>query len=228
MIDIDSCQNVLIVGYGISGKSTYEFLKKKGFNVLVYDDHNTQIPDKIEKVIWNNIDLVIKSPAIPFMEHNCHKTIREANENEVPVISTFDLFKIFNPNAKIIAITGTNGKSTTTALTYHILKKSGFSVAMGGNIGIPYCDLEQADWYIFEMSSYELASSKYLNFEISCILNIEPDHMEIHGSFENYVNAKFKALDNSKLRLISYEDQLTMDKYTGQKDVITISTECEE
>ncbi len=228
MIDIDSCRNILVIGYGISGKSTYNFLKKKGFNVSVYDDVRIEIPDKIENVVWNEVDLVIKSPAIPFMEHNCHKIIRQANENNIPVISTFDLFRIYNPNAKIIAVTGTNGKSTTTALTYHILKKSGFSVQMGGNIGVPYFDLEQSDWYVFEMSSYELASSKYLNFEIACILNIEPDHIEVHGSFENYVKAKHMALDNAKLRLISYEDKLTLTKYANQENIITISTECEQ
>ena len=217
MIDIDSCRNILVIGYGISGKSTYNFLKKKGFNVSVYDDISIEIPDKVENVVWNEVDLVIKSPAIPFMEHNRHKIIRQANENNISVISTFDLFRIYNPNAKIIAVTGTNGKSTTTALTYHILKKSGFSVQMGGNIGVPYFDLEQSDWYVFEMSSYELASSKYLNFDIACILNIEPDHIEIHGNFENYVKAKHLALNNAKLRIISYEDKLTMAEYVIKK-----------
>ena len=227
MLDINSCRNILIAGYGISGKSIYRFLKEKGFGVLIYDDKALEIPDRITDINWNEIDLVVKSPAVPFMSHNCHPVIKQANDHEIPVISAFDVFRIYNPGAKIIAITGTNGKSTTTALTHHILKKSGFSVEMGGNIGIPYCELPKAEWYVFEMSSYELASSKYLDFEMACILNIEPDHMEIHGSFENYIEAKHSALDHSKLRFISYEDQVTMSKYSSQDNGVTISTEYE-
>ena len=227
MLDINSFHNILVVGYGVSGKSVHEFLKNKGFRVFVYDDKDEKAPDKISDINWSEIDLVIKSPAIPFMDHNCHPVIKQANDHEIPVISTFDVFRIYHPGAKIIAITGTNGKSTTTALTYHILKKAGFSVEMGGNVGIPYFDLPKAEWYVFEMSSYELASSKYLDFEIACILNIEPDHMEIHGSFENYIEAKHLALDHAKLRLISYEDHYSMSKYAKQEKVITISTEYE-
>jgi UDP-N-acetylmuramoylalanine--D-glutamate ligase len=227
MIKIDSCRNILIVGYGISGVSAYKFLVQRGFRVAVFDDFTCDIPNKFTNN-WKEIDLVIKSPAIHSMEHNCHRVINQAMVNNIPVISMFDLFRIYNPNAKIIAITGTNGKSTTTALTYHIIKKAGFSVQIGGNIGTPYFDLENAEWYVLELSSYELASSKYLNFEISCVLNIEPDHLEFHGSFLNYVKAKHIVLENAKLRLISYEDQYTMKKYCDASNVVTLSTENNE
>ena len=228
MIDIASLRKILIVGYGVSGQSVYKFLKDKGFQLFVYDDKALGAPDQITEIDWEQqIDLVIKSPAIPFMSHNRHRVIKEALMHNVPVLSTFDIFRIYNPKAKIIAITGTNGKSTTTALTYHILKKAGISVEMGGNIGIPYFDMKEAEWYVFEMSSYELANSQYLDFEIACVLNIEPDHLEFHGSFEEYVMAKHMALDHAKLRLISYEDRYSMNKYANQNNVIKISTEYE-
>ncbi|MDR2666762.1 MAG: UDP-N-acetylmuramoyl-L-alanine--D-glutamate ligase, partial [Holosporales bacterium] len=224
MFKIDSCKGVLIVGYGISGKSAYKFLTQKGLKVFVLDDFDHDVPNKFNDTL-KDIDLVVKSPAIPIMEHNCHDVVKRAIADNIPVISMLDLFKICNPMAKIIAITGTNGKSTTTALTYHILKKAGVSVQIGGNIGTPYFDLESAEWYVLELSSYELASSRYLDFEISCVLNIEPDHLEFHGEFLNYVKAKHSVLENAKLRLVSYEDQHTMEKYRNATNVVTISTE---
>lgn len=227
MLNLDSCRNVLIVGYGVSGKSAYEFLKKRGLEVFVYDDRDEDIPDRVVDVRCQNFDVVIKSPAIPFMSHNCHHLIKEANEIGIPVLSTFDVFRIYNPNAKIIAVTGTNGKSTTTALICHIMCKAGFSVEMGGNIGVPYFDMPEAEWYVLEMSSYELASSQYLDFEIACVLNIEPDHLAFHGNLANYVSAKHKALDHAKFRFISYEDKITMARYASEENVLTISTENE-
>ena len=227
MLSLDSFRNVLIVGYGVSGKSVYEFLKKRGVNVSVYDDKAGDIPDRIIDVHCKDFDVVIKSPSIPFMSHNCHPVIKEANEVGIPVLSTFDVFRIYNPDAKIIAVTGTNGKSTTTALICHIMHKAGFLVEMGGNIGVPYFDMLEAEWYVLEMSSYELASSQYLDFEIACVLNIEPDHLEFHGNLENYVAAKHKALDHAQFRFISYEDKITKARYAYRSNVITISTEDE-
>lgn len=229
MIDIDSCNGILIVGYGISGKSVYNFLKSKGLHVKVFDDLEQSVPDKFDpNTDWPSVDLVIKSPSIHSMPHNCHPIIKEANSRGIPVLSTFDVFRIYNPQAKIIAITGTNGKSTTTALIYHILKNSGISIQMGGNIGVPYFDLPKAEWYVFEMSSYELASSKYLDFEIAGVINIDPDHLDFHGTFENYIAAKHSALDNAKYRLISLEDEYTRRKYINQDNVFKISTKQNE
>ncbi len=227
MLNLDSCRNVLVVGYGVSGKSVYEFLKKRGVNVSVYDDRDGNIPDRVMDVQCKHFDVVIKSPSIPFMLHNCHPVIKEANDTGIPVLSTFDVFRIYNPNAKIIAVTGTNGKSTTTALICHIMHKAGFSVEMGGNIGVPYFEMPQAEWYVLEMSSYELASSQYLDFEISCVLNIEPDHLAFHGNLEYYASAKHKALEHAQFRFISYEDEITMSRYAYRDNVVTISTENE-
>ncbi|MDR0695759.1 MAG: UDP-N-acetylmuramoyl-L-alanine--D-glutamate ligase [Holosporales bacterium] len=226
MIDIGTCKNVLIMGYGISGKSAYEFLKRQGANLCVFDDAtDLELKDRVHNVDWGSVDLVVKSPSVPFMNHNCHPIVRGAIDHNVPVVSIFDVFNFYNPEAKIIAITGTDGKSTTSALACHILKKAGISAQLGGNIGVPYFDIPKAEWYILEMSSYELASSQYLNFEIACVLNIEPDHLEFHGSLTNYIEAKHKALEHAKVRIISYEDKFTMAKYANQNNVMKISTE---
>ena len=214
--------NVLLVGYGVSGVSVFDFLKSKGNNVLVYDNYKGEgIPNKLTNIDWNTIDYVVKSPSIHIMPHNIHPIIKEALDNNKTIYSTFDIFKLYNPEAKIIGITGTNGKSTTTSLVYNIMKNAGLSVQMGGNIGIPYNDLESSEYYVFEMSSYELFSSKLLDFDIGALLNIEPDHLEWHGLFENYIESKQKLLDNSKLKVISYEDKYTLNKYNNNTIAIS-------
>ena len=220
--------NILLVGYGMSGVSAFTFLKSKGNNVLVYDDYKSEeIPNRVNNIDWKNIDYVVKSPSIHIMPHNIHPVIQEAINNNKEIYSTFDIFRLYNPNAKIIGITGTNGKSTTTALVYSTLKKAGLSVQIGGNIGIPYCDLAQSEYYVFEMSSYEISSSKLLDFNIGAVLNIEPDHLAWHGSFENYIKAKQILLDNSKFKIISYEDKYTADKYKDNTLTISVSNNAE-
>ncbi len=216
-------KNFLIVGYGTSGKSAFNFLKSLGHNVYVYDDNIPNTRNVVDNINWGVVDYVIKSPGIGFMEHNIHPIIKIAVEHDVPVISCYDLFMMYNPEARVISITGTNGKSTTTALVHHILKKSGINSSMGGNIGIPYFDLPRSDVYVFEMSSYELASSRNLNFDVAAIINIRPDHLDKHGSFENYVIAKHRSLDCSNVKVISYEDTITYEKYAGAENTIVIS-----
>ena len=240
--------NILVVGYGISGKSVTAFLELKGHNVCVYDDDKTlNIPNRVsDDIDWSQIDLVIKSPSVHIMPHNRHPIIDLAMLNGKLIYSTFDVFSVYNPDAKIIGITGTNGKSTTAALVYHILKTSGVPVVLGGNIGIPYFELslsknlpsnnldvennkklEPDQYYVFEISSYELTSSKLLRFDTACILNIEPDHLDFHGSFENYINAKHKILAHAKHKIISCDDPYTIEQYKnhtqGQADVSTVS-----
>ena len=220
MQNINRFKKILIVGYGVSGKSVFRYLTRNGFCVSVYDDKSSSKNDQL----LNGIELVIKSPSIPIMEHNCHPIIKEAQHFNIPIVSTFDVFRLCNPDAKIIAITGTNGKSTTTALIYHILKNLGVSISIGGNIGIPYFDMPKSDWYVLEMSSYELESSKYLDFEMACVINIEPDHLGFHGTFDNYVKSKHKALDNAKFRFISSDDKITYDAYKDKDHVISIAS----
>lgn len=224
MFDFSFPRNVVVIGAGISGRSVFEFLQNRGHNVILYDDSFQKKPN----IDLKNTDVVVQSPGIPFMPHNRHSILKEADVYGLPVISTFDVFISYNPNAKIISITGTNGKSTVTALVTHILQKSGIDCTMGGNIGIPFCSLPNKDWYIFEMSSYEIAISKYLKSNIACILNIKPDHMENHGSFQNYVDAKHTLLYKSDLRIISLEDKLTVSEFGNSENIIKISNTSEE
>jgi UDP-N-acetylmuramoylalanine--D-glutamate ligase len=213
-------KKILILGYGVAGSSTASFLQKKGHEIVIYDDNIKDTYNFARSNDLKRIDAIIKSPGVPFMPHNMHPIIKMAKEYKIPMFSNYDIFSLYHPEAKVIAITGTNGKSTTTALIYHILLKSGVKVCMGGNIGIPYGDLEHADVYIFELSSYELAFSKHLNFDTCCVLNIKPDHLENHGNFKNYITAKHNGLDYAKYKIISMEDEITYEKYNETADII--------
>ncbi|MDR1488250.1 MAG: UDP-N-acetylmuramoyl-L-alanine--D-glutamate ligase [Holosporales bacterium] len=219
---LDKSQRILILGYGVSGTSTANFLKNKGFEVFIHDDSMSDFFRQRSHSVEKDFDILVKSPGIPFMPNNAHFWVKKAMEKKIPILSNYDIWSLFNPKARVVCITGTNGKSTTTALITHILQKSGKDAVMGGNIGIPYGDISQKhDIYIFEMSSYELAISKYMNFEVCCLLNIAPDHLENHGSFENYVEAKYRALDYSKIKVINSTDKITVDKYDSGTIVVS-------
>jgi UDP-N-acetylmuramoylalanine--D-glutamate ligase len=105
------------------------------------------------------------------------------------------------------------------------MKDAGIDVQMGGNIGIPYFTLPKAYLYVFELSSYELASSKHLKLEIGCLLNVEPDHLAFHNNFENYRSAKRKMLDASQTKIISFEDKWSTGNYGGMDNILTVSSE---
>ncbi|MDR2458615.1 MAG: UDP-N-acetylmuramoyl-L-alanine--D-glutamate ligase [Holosporales bacterium] len=224
-INFNERKTVLLVGYGISGISVYKFLSSRGHKVLAIDDSDASCaPNTMSDIMWEDIDVVVKSPSVPIMPHNRHHSIAQATELQIPVVSTFDVFKLHYPDAKIVAVTGTNGKSTTTSLIFHILHEAGFSVKIGGNIGIPYFDMGYGEYYVLEMSSYELASSQMLDFQIACVLNIDPDHYEFHGTFENYISAKHEVLNHAVSKIISCEDRYTMSKFSAAQDVTVVST----
>jgi len=102
------------------------------------------------------------------------------------------LFRLAHPESRFVGITGTNGKSTTTALIGHILKECGVDCQVGGNIGTPMLDLPPAQTYVLELSSYQLDLSESLDLHVAAWLNISQDHLDRHGSMEDYVAAKKK------------------------------------
>lgn len=167
----------LILGFGATGKSVYQMIP----DALIYDDEN---PIRIP---WEEINLVIQSAGIP--PH--HPMSQVAQKRHIPIKTDIDLFwKIFSPQC-VIGITGTNGKSTLTALITHILKTGGREAHMGGNIGIPVLTLpQQAPFYILELSSFQLALSQTHLYEIGILTNIAIDHIDWHGSFDAYIQAK--------------------------------------
>ncbi len=182
--------NIIITGNNLSGKY-YEELLSKGFLIL-----NEQ------EVLNNdyNIDYIIKSPGIPFDNQILlkYKNIDVINDIEL----AYQYIKLKNLKTKIIAVTGTNGKTTTTLFIEKLLSNASYNVASAGNIGIsPLYVLnkdENLDFLILELSSFQLKNIKEFKPDYSFILNITPDHLNIHNSFEDYANSKKRIILNQK------------------------------
>ena len=154
---------------------------------------------------WQNFAALVLSPGIPLKFPEPHRFVRMAQMVGVPVIGDMELFaravnelKDFE-RPRIVGITGTNGKSTTTALVGHILKSCGKDVRVGGNIGVGVLDLEKlhgAAIYVLELSSYQLDLAESLKCDVAVMLNISPDHLARHGGMDGYVNAKRRIFRN--------------------------------
>jgi len=147
---------------------------------------------------WDELTSMVISPGIPHAHPQPHPAAARAGEAGVEVISEIEIAMRAAPQARIVAITGTNGKSTTTALTGHCLRSAGRAVAVGGNIGDAACNLDDpgADGVIvLELSSYQLETTPSLRADIAMLLNITPDHLARHGGMEGYVAAKARILD---------------------------------
>ena len=207
----------LILGMGITGQSLAKSLKKSGGRVLYWDDN-----DLVRKKIINQqylqyndtsfnkekIDFIIPSPGIPTLGKNQHKIISKSKKFKCKIICELDLFQIYldnfknneETNIKVIAVTGTNGKSTTVSLIHHILKSNNYKSSLIGNIGKSIFDAQvfKKGYYVIEVSSYQLESSKIFSPDISVILNFSSDHLSRHKTLKNYLNQKLKILKNKK------------------------------
>ena len=189
----------IIYGCGITGASVIQFFKKnkiKNFNV--WDDNqkkNNLFYKKINsskflKLLYKS-DYIVKSPGINI---NLVKFKKHLIKNKHKIISDLDLFYIKNSNSSSIVVTGTNGKSTTCKIIEHLLKKNGYKVKLGGNIGDPVLNIKNSKdtFSIIEASSFQLAYSKFIKPKYALIINISNDHLDWHGKMQNYLNSKFK------------------------------------
>ena len=202
-------QKIAILGAGESGAGTAVLAKKQGFEVFVSDFG--KIKDKYKKALndlrveWEEgghnearileADIVMKSPGIPEKAPMVQKLV----EKGIPVISEIEFASKFT-NAKIIGITGSNGKTTTTKWVYHILNNAGLSVGMAGNVGDSFAKQvaeENFDWYVLELSSFQLDGIVEFRPHIAVLTNITPDHLDRYEyKLENYIESKFRITKN--------------------------------
>ncbi len=210
---------LVVLGGGESGVGTAILGKKKGYDVFVSDfgkiKENYREVLIINGIQWEdeqhtealilNADVVMKSPGIP----DKAPIIKKLVEKNIPVISEIEFASQFT-NAITIGITGSNGKTTTTSLTYHILKQAGLNVGLGGNIGKSFAWQvadENYDVYVLELSSFQLDGIINYKPHIAIITNISPDHLDRYDyKYENYINSKFRITMNQ-----TEEDYLIYD-----------------
>ena len=202
-------ERLVILGSGESGVGSAILAQAKGYDVFVSDKNIISEKYKTELVKHNisfeegmhtealilNANEIIKSPGIP---DNADLVVK-AKEKNIPVISEIEFGGRYT-NAKMICITGSNGKTTTTLLTYHIFKKAGYNVGLAGNIGKSFAyqvATENFDYYILELSSFQLDGMYAFKADIAVLLNITPDHLDRYDyKFENYVASKFRIVQN--------------------------------
>ncbi|MBX9726462.1 MAG: UDP-N-acetylmuramoyl-L-alanine--D-glutamate ligase, partial [Rickettsiales bacterium] len=208
-----------VVGLGKSGRATVASLLASGANIMAWDDGESgrmaaqkEFPDIAISPVegWDvaSLQSLVMSPGI-FLSH---PAVLAAQTHGVEVIGDIELLYRAQPNARYVCITGTNGKSTTTTLIAHILSACGKRVEVGGNLGIPalaLAPLEADGFYVLELSSYQLDLVRTTHFQTALLLNISPDHLDHHGSMENYVAAKkhiFERMEKADVAIIGVDD----------------------
>ena len=192
-----------VLGLARSGLATVEALLASGAKVMAWDSKEAvrdslaarsglRIADPLTEPL-DGLAAVIVSPGVPLNRHPIEARAREAG---IPIIGDIELFALARPSLpghKVVGITGTNGKSTTTALVHHILKTAGVPTTMGGNIGLPILaqdPLPDGGVYVLELSSYQIDLTFNLDCDVAVLLNITPDHLDRYDGFDDYAASK--------------------------------------
>jgi len=205
-----SGKTVGILGLGLSGMAAARALCAAGATCWLHDD-GRKAPDDRPVAMqaghwraghwrdwpWDRLDAMVISPGIPHHHPMPHPAAAQARDAGIEIISEIELAMRAAPQARLVAITGTNGKSTTTALLGHCLKTAGIKACIGGNIGEAACTLEDPGTdgvIVLELSSYQLETTPSLRADMAILLNITPDHLDRHGGMDGYAAAKARIL----------------------------------
>ncbi len=193
-----------VFGLGISNRAV---LKTLGDRVIAWDDNEDACEELAEQGYdvqpftterLRDCEALVLSPGVPLHFPEPHNVVTMARDAGIEIICDVELFMRLHPDTKTIGITGTNGKSTTTALTAHILNEGGVKAIECGNIGRPIFDVTDLDQVlVIELSSYQLDLCPTFRPDIAILLNITPDHLDRHGTMEDYIAAKRRILDGA-------------------------------
>ncbi len=194
----------LVYGLGSTGYSVIKYFKKRRIhNFYVWDD-NVKLRKKFGsknvvnlKNILKEVDYIVLSPGISLKNTKYKKNLIKFRKK---IITDIDLLYLSNSKFKSIVVTGSNGKSTTCKIIAHLLKKNKFNVELGGNIGTPVLNLKikKNIFFVIEASSFQLSHSKFIHPNYAILLNITNDHLDWHGSMQDYIKSKFKIFDLQK------------------------------
>lgn len=219
-------KSVLVFGLGGSGLATALALVEGGAKVLAFDDNESRAKvandEGIETadfrdVDFSSFDALILSPGVPLTHPEPHWSVKKAHTAGIEIIGDVELFNrerlAIAPESHFIAITGTNGKSTTTALIAHVLAHAGFDVQMGGNIGRAVLTLDALSpdkAYVVECSSYQIDLAPTLQASIGVHLNISADHLDRHGTVENYAKVKSRLVLGADHAVVGVDDDFSV------------------
>ncbi len=217
-----SGRSVAVFGMGMSGLAAARSLLAGGATVSVWDDGErgrdaaraAGLPlCDLHRADWSGIGALVLAPGVPLTHPEPHWTVKLARAHGAEIIGDTEIFirerRASSAAARVVAITGTNGKSTTTALTHHILAALGLDAVLGGNIGKAVLDLPPfADGrhYVIEFSSFQLDLTPSLDPDAAILLNITPDHLDRHGTIENYAAVKETIFRNAGAAVIGADD----------------------
>jgi UDP-N-acetylmuramoylalanine--D-glutamate ligase len=240
-------ESVALFGLGGSGLSTARALVAGGAEVSAWDDSpaarerasaaGIALVD-LAQADWRGFRLFVLAPGAPLTHPKPHWTVDLAHAAEVPIVGDIELFARERgaraPDAPFVAITGTNGKSTTTALIAHVLKEAGRDVAMGGNIGVPALELAPpaaGRTHVVECSSYQIDLAPSLSPSVGLLINITPDHLDRHGDLAHYAAVKERLVAQADTALIGVDDEPCREIYArlkaraGARRVLAVSGE---
>ena len=218
-------KQVLVLGLGDTGLSALRWLNRQGARLSVADTRNN--PPGVEALkaelpqvqlytgaftaaMFAGADLIVASPGVPLSEPE----IQAAIQRGVTVVGDVELFAQYRPaSAKVIAITGANGKTTVTTLVGEMCKTAGLKTIVAGNIGLPVLDalgMETPDVYVLELSSFQLETTSNLVVDAATMLNLSEDHMDRYASMQDYAIAKARIFYNAKLQVLNRDDAWSM------------------
>lgn len=215
-----------VFGLGKAGQAALQELSARGAAIYAWDDGEParektaaafpQVKLSAPSAMpWAEIETLFLSPGVPLTFPAPHEVVKLAQQHNVPIICEVELLVQKAPNAHYTGITGTNGKSTTTALIGHIYRAAGLTTEVGGNIGVAACSLpahnEQGN-YVLELSSYQLELLSTLHCNTAVLLNVTPDHLDRHGDMAGYIAAKYHIFDRQQagdVAVIAVDDAYT-------------------
>lgn len=227
--------NIVVLGGGESGVGAALLAKRNGESVFISDFGTLKYKYKKEIIeagidfeegkhsveIITNAKTIIKSPGIP----DESEIVVQAKKSGAEIIGEIE-YGARNTNAKFIAITGSNGKTTTTLLIYHILKQAGLKVGLAGNVGQSLARqivTEDPDWFVVELSSFQLDTMFTFHAHIAILMNITPDHLDRYNyNFDNYINSKFRILQNQNQSdyFIYFADDPVVEKKMSELNIV--------
>ena len=195
-------KKVLILGYGLSGKACERFLKEKGATVSIYDDYHSEYESASDNVEY---DFAVISPAFSLK----HRVVAKLSGQGVPILSELDLAYVNCKSKKIVAVSGTNGKTTVCTILYDMLKRVE-RVHLVGNIGVSFIGevskIHRNDIVIVEISSFQLEQSKYFTPMVGALTNVGEDHLDRHVTRENYRAIKLSLPERSGIAILNADD----------------------